>query len=626
HVCGLRADGSLRCAGLNSGVVHGPNAYTAGDLIQGVAAGYSSVALRRDGTPISWNAVGKLQRYGDGSQTAVQLAVGYGVCALRADGSASCQSDNMPAAPHAALATSPTHTCSLRPAGTVACSHRGASFADGPVSDAQGDVIALAAGPSQTCALRKDGGFSCWTGARMDGPNGQGGRDFVQLSLSAGADYGLGPSFGCALHQSGSARCWPTSDFISGPNHDPHLDHVQVASAGELTCAVTRAGGVRCWGADAAQREAQLQASDVQGVTRIALGRLGRQLCVLHDGGSISCWGPDAAGALSGANASQLTDFVELAIGAEHLCALRSNGRVQCWGSDLGQMVSMANMDAASPITQVAVGDAFTCVLRADASMSCWGASPVVVGGALHATGIRALAANPQQPCVVTSGSSALQCYFTGAAPGRAVFGMPESVDDSAQLVVGGALGCLIEAGRLRCWALSEPSSVNSWAAELPVRQVAIEGARVCALLQDGRVRCSGEHPEISGPNHDLSHDLVDLATGGAHTCALRRDGSLQCWGDDRKGQVSGPNADRRRDYVQVVAGAFHTCGLRTDGAARCWGGQAEKLGRDIDDQFRSLRAAHDLVCGLRKDGSYRCWGSWSFDTAALVVPAQPAL
>jgi hypothetical protein len=193
-------------------------------------------------------------------------------------------------------------------------------------------ITAIAAGSWHTCAV-VDGGVKCWG---MDaGQLGDGTRistsvpsDVLGLTEGIGA-VSAGEPFSCALTTAGGVKCW-------GSNDDGELGHgstmdrggpvVVSGLAGDATavsaglantCAVTEAGGVRCWGSNYGARD--------------------------RDGLAVGSSVPvDVAGPATGA--------IAVAVGEEHACALTSRG-VACWGSnDAGLLGNDSTTESIVPV------------------------------------------------------------------------------------------------------------------------------------------------------------------------------------------------------------------------------------------------------------------------------------
>ena len=167
----------------------------------------------------------------------------------------------------------------------------------------------------------------------------------------------------CAVTTAGDAKCW-------GNNHDGQLgdgtevdraipvdvvgllNKVQAITAGERhTCALTTAGGVKCWGnnhdgqlGDGTKIDKKTPV-DVMGLAGAvkAITAGWRHTCALTAAGSVKCWGKNHDGQLgdgTAINRSSPVDVVGLpsgvraiAAGGQHACALNPQF-VSCWGDN----------------------------------------------------------------------------------------------------------------------------------------------------------------------------------------------------------------------------------------------------------------------------------------------------
>jgi alpha-tubulin suppressor-like RCC1 family protein len=222
-----------------------------------------------------------------------------------------------------------------------------------------------------------------------------------------------------------------------------------VAAGAAHTCAVTTAGGAKCWGDNSygqlgnGTTSASLVPSDVQGLTMgvasIAAG--GRFTCALTTAGNVKCWGDGTNGQLGGPSASSKPVDVALpspakaiVAGGRHVCVLANDGGVFCWGADDMNQLGLPRAAGAHSVpvrvatagTAVAIsaGGDETCAIGPTGGVQCWGADPVGDTGAGPAGpavvpslegGVASVGAVAGHACAVMTGG-APKCWGTNAA------------------------------------------------------------------------------------------------------------------------------------------------------------------------------------------------------------------
>lgn len=286
HTCAITAAGGVMCWGLDengqlgTGIPRTDNGVPASNVpvaVMGLSSGVTAIAVGLDsacaivaeGKVKCWghDESGKLGNSsthtpGDGSPAfqppvdvtglsgAVQVSVGFShACAVLATGALKCWGSN--ASGELGIGTDdPPHTA---PVDVVALGT---------------NVASVVAGFNITCAILKTGALQCW-GHGDDGALGDGMTGTIRVVSSPtqvlGATTGVTSVsntgiFTCAVI-SGATKCWGNSGALgtaNGPsyrNSAPGEEVVglgtgsaAVATGNEFACALTSAGGVKCWG------------------------------------------------------------------------------------------------------------------------------------------------------------------------------------------------------------------------------------------------------------------------------------------------------------------------------------------------------------------------------------------
>ena len=253
-------------------------------------------------------------------------------------------------------------------------------------------VTAVSTGELHTCALTATGGVKCW-GANTNGQLGDGTRmdrgtpvDVTGLTSGVAA-ISAGTFHTCALTTAGGLKCWgrrlegglleepAPGDRMTTERTTPVdvvglTTGVVAVSAGTLhTCALTATGGLKCWGYN---REGQLGDGtttdrgipvDVTGLTSgvAAVSAGWKHTCAMTTAGGLKCWGWNRGGQIGDETTTDRTTPVDVtdltggvaavSAGRSHTGALTTAGGVKCWGlNDGGQLGNRAITRRNTPV------------------------------------------------------------------------------------------------------------------------------------------------------------------------------------------------------------------------------------------------------------------------------------
>lgn len=635
---------ATQVAGLSSGVTH-------------VAVGYAHVCARTtSGAVKCWgdNSNGQL---GDGTTTDRPTPVD--VSGL-SSGAASVASGLM-------------HVCAVTDVGTVRCwgnnayGQLGGGTTGAPhltPADVQGlpaAVSAIAGGDDHSCAASSSGALMCW-GANFTGQLGDG--SYVDRSrptpvpgvLVGVAVIAPGGSHSCALSSAGAVSCWGTNgsgELGDGTTTDRltpgevsglGADAVGLASGSNFTCALTTAGGVKCWGYNNA-------------------GAVG-------DGTYTNRSTPtDVSGLTSG--------VLAIAAGTGHACAVK-NGVTYCWGSnDHGQLGDGTTNDSNVPVpvvgfnevAQVVAGEAHSCLLTSYGGVACWGRNDwgqlgdgtvvqrLVPTIPFVANNVAAISAGARRSCIVTAAGGA-KCW--GYSAGLVPTDVPGLESGVASIATGIGHSCVLtEAGGVKCWGengwgqvgdgttTSRPPSIDVVGLGSGVVSVATGPLNTCAIMTDSIVKCWGENllgqlgtgtPTTAGYTSPVQlgafQRFIALESGTFSACALNSGGGVKCWGWNSDGQLGDGTTTVRTTAVDVAglesgvvavsAGYTHACALTNAGGVKCWGrngfgslgdgtGTPRLTAVDVfglTGGVKAISVGERHSCALLNTGGVSCWGA----------------
>jgi len=347
---------------------------------------------------------------------------------------------------------------------------------------------------------------------------------------------------------------------------------VTAISAGyHHSCALTETGGVRCWGRnDAGQlgdgtKLDRMVPVDVVGLERgvAAISAGGRHTCAVTTAGGVKCWGWNDSGQLGdGTKVDRLApvDVVGLSDGIRavsagdvHTCAVADDGSPLCWGYDgYGELgIGGSSGERPTPVAitgipggveEISAGSGHTCALTYAGGVKCWGINYTLGDGTTRRSSV---------PVDVTGLARGVRAIGTGASPTCAL------KDDGSAWCWGGVLGTGTTKRSL------VPVQVSALGRH--VDAIASGGGRRCAVLDAGGVKCWGDNRYGSLGDGTLSARkapvavrglpgrATGVAAGGWHTCALLEDGRVFCWGHGNHGELGYRRTSNSPIPVQVV-------------------------------------------------------------------------
>ena len=319
----------------------------------------------------------------------------------------------------------------------------------------------------------------------------------------------------CALTTLGGVKCWGYGEY-GGPgtgfngNESTPIDVPSLTSgvvsltAGYYhNCAVTTAGGVKCWGLNTdgqlgngstQHRTSPLAVSGLtSGVASVSAGY--GHTCALMNTGGLTCWGRNTAGQLGDGTISNrltpvavpsLSGVASVFAGQMHTCAVTTAGGLKCWGADAnGQLGNDAALTdklipvdvsgLTSGVASGSSGQSHTCAVTTSGALKCWGLNtdgrlgdntrvsrPTPVDVAGLAAGVSRVSAGQSHTCAVTT-SGAVKCW---GSDGFGQLGNDTSTD--SKLIPVDVLGLTsgavsVSTSRNTTYAVMNTGELKSW-------------------------------------------------------------------------------------------------------------------------------------------------------------------
>ena len=424
-----------------------------------------------------------------------------------------------------------------------------------------------------TCVVTSGGGVKCWG----HGGNGQLGNNATANSSSPVDVVGVGGTgtlanivqvsagskHTCGVTSGGKVVCWGEGDsgrlgnngtadsstpvyvVASGSDTTNHLTGiVQVSAGGDVTCALTTAGGVKCWGFESHHQ-------------------LGDGVCHSSSNchttsGHYKAYPVDVV--TSGSGTSALRGAVYVSVGSAYSCALMSEGGVVCWGYEHAALGNGATIGV-FPSTQSRPGDVV--------------ASGTDTTNAL--ANIIQLYAGEESICATTA-QDTVKCWGEGS-DGQLGH---NTTDDEDEL-----LGAYLQGDRT--YPVDVVTSSTDSNPLTNIQEVGVGALHSCALVKGGTVKCWGKgqygalgndgtdnknYPVTVVDGDGSSTALTGIAeiTGGTQfTCAVTTTGGVKCWGHGANGKL-GNKATTNKDHpVDVVTSSSNNANLNIGSTERTY-------------------------------------------------------
>ena len=437
QACGLRADGTLACWGVN----FPPPIDPPPGLYSSVSAGLGySCGVRVNRTVVCWGRLAQPTVQERGGPFSVVAAGEYHACGLRANQTIDCWSTGLfsnlvargltvaPGGQFSAVSVERHQSCGLRINGAIECwglnplldDNGNPLYAQTPLNTPQGRFSAVSVDSDHACGLRANNTIACW-GDNDDGQTNAPKGEFSAVSV--GSDHA------CGLRADGAIECWGSNR--SGQIDAPEGEFSTVAAGGVHACGLRADGDIICWGYS---DRYDTMIADWDGV------------CWRYADGSRQCRSYERE--LVDALGEELDDFrfVDIAASGYKTCGLRANGAVVCWDDQSDIYLPTRNFKT------VSISGSFGCGLRSDDSIECWNYDTTVQQPLPPEGPFSAIATNWSHSCGVRAEDGTLECW------GLRDFDMPTPSGQFQAVSVDYNYACGIHAdGTIICWGDEPP-------------------------------------------------------------------------------------------------------------------------------------------------------------------------
>lgn len=340
-----------------------------------------------------------------------------------------------------------------------------------------------------------------------------------------------------------------------------------VALAARAPCAVSRDGGVYCWGVDQGQLGTDEPVDRCESFQPFSgAGRFWYQRSVTR------------CSALP-VRVRSAARFVAAGGTGAGVCAVTDQQGLECWGNSVPTAARTSLLPVpVAPGLRVAAVDG-PCLLTVDGEVHCWSLwSAPIFGDAQRESDLPRRVATPVRFRQIAAGPA----HLCGVTAENAAYCWGSNVND--QLGVSGSVQAP------GCFTVCEPApkAVEGLGPTREVRPVGFTGT--CALDPAGVARCWGSalmngrrvSSPIPAPIPDAPPfaTLASSAEAALAACGITAAGQTWCWGslfyrpDGTQAQLT-ERAERAAPGVpvrQATLGPGWGCGLEPDGRVVCWG------------------------------------------------------
>jgi len=268
--------------------------------------------------------------------------------------------------------------------------------------------------------------------------------------------------------------------------------YVDLSYTGEMACAVTSQGEMKCWGAEN-NDYGQLSPPDEYFVS---VDGNDLSFCGVTISGDYRCWGELT---VTTGNTDPSLEFVSIAIGAIHACALTVAGGIVCTGANGDGQASPPPMK----FSVVSAGAYHTCGIADSQDAHCWGFASGY-GDSVQEGPFTHLSSGACHNCALTTGGQ-VKCwgwdedYDTVICKNRGQVSDAPTGGGYVSVHSEESTSCAIHSsGALTCWGEANYPGLFSDMPESTFKQVSPGAEAICGLTDAGAVECWG-NPDTFG-------------------------------------------------------------------------------------------------------------------------------